>query len=124
MTMTFTLSNPLRPAILAAARSTKMERGISRSKLTNKLVTRFVPGADEAAAVAAVRALVDSGRFISVDYLGEDISHPDEAEATVQAYLSLIEAYRGIGVDPAGEGARPLEALDQALRAGSVPAWW
>ena len=124
MTMTFTLSNPLRPAILAAARSAKMERGISRSKLTNKLVTRFVPGADEAAAVAAVRALVDSGRFISVDYLGEDISHPDEAEATVQAYLSLIEAYRGIGVDPAGEGARPLEvsiklsALGQSLPGG------
>lgn len=123
MTMPFTLSNPLRPAILAASRSPRLERGISRSKLTKKLVTRFVPGADEASAVAAVRALVKSGRFISVDYLGEDISTAAEAEATVSAYLSLLAAYRGIGAG-AGEGARPLEvsiklsALGQSLPGG------
>lgn len=123
MTMTFTLSNPLRPAILAAARSERMERSISRSKLTHKLVTRFVPGAAQADAVAAVKALVDSGRFISVDYLGEDISHAGEAERTVQAYLSLLEAYGKLGIEADG-GARPLEvsiklsALGQSLPGG------
>ena len=83
MTMTLTLSNPLRPAILAASRSGRMERTISRSRLSRRLVTRFVPGAEEAHAVAAVKDLVQAGRFISVDYLGEDISHAGEAEETV-----------------------------------------
>lgn len=123
MTMTFALTNPLRPALLAAARSERMERIISRSKLTHRLVTRFVPGAAENAAVDAVRSLVAAQRFISVDYLGEDISHISEAEATVQAYLSLLEAYGALGVE-SGSGARPLEvsiklsALGQSLENG------
>ncbi len=121
--MTMTISNPLRPVILAAARSGRMERTISRSKLTRSLVTRFVPGAAEADAVSAVRQLVAAGRFVSVDYLGEDIHHPDEAEGTVGAYLSLLEAYGRLGVER-GDGARPLEvsiklsALGQSLPDG------
>ena len=123
MTMTLTLSNPLRPAILAASRSGRMERTISRSRLSHRLVSRFVPGAAEADAVAAVKDLVSAGRFISVDYLGEDISHAGEAEDTVQAYLSLLQAYGTLGVEP-GAGARPLEvsiklsALGQSLPGG------
>ena len=103
--MAMTLTNPLRPVILAAARSGRMERTISRSRLTHRLVTRFVPGAAEADAVTAVRQLVAAGRFVSVDYLGEDISHASEAEGTVRAYLSLLEAYGRIGVEPR-EGGR------------------
>ena len=121
--MTLTLSNPLRPAILAASRSERMERTISRSNLTRKIVTRFVPGAAEEAAVDAVKDLVQAGRFISVDYLGEDISHAGEAEDTVQAYLSLLQAYGTLGVE-LSDGARPLEvsiklsALGQSLPGG------
>ena len=121
--MTMTLTNPLRPVILAAARSGRMERALLRSKLTHKLVTRFVPGAAEAEAMAAVRQLVAAGRFVSVDYLGEDITHAGEADRTVQAYLSLLEAYGTLGAE-AGDGARPLEvsiklsALGQSLPDG------
>lgn len=121
--MSLTLTNPLRPALLAASRSTRMERTISGSKLTRSLVQKFVPGASEDAAVDAVKDLVASGRFISVDYLGEDISHPSEAEQTVQAYLSLLEAYASLNLDRTA-GARPLEisiklsALGQSLTGG------
>jgi proline dehydrogenase len=118
--MSLTLSNPLRPAILAASRSERMERTISRSNLTRKIVTRFVPGAAEEAAVDAVRNLLQAGRFISVDYLGEDISHAGEAETTVQAYLSLLQVYGTFGVE-LSDAVRPLEvsiklsALGQSL---------
>jgi proline dehydrogenase len=121
--MSLILSNPLRPALLAASRSARIERTLSRSNLSRKLVTRFVPGAEEAHALAAVEDLVQAGRFISVDYLGEDISHADEAEATVQAYLSLLRAYGTLSGEPTG-GARPLEvsiklsALGQSLPGG------
>lgn len=121
--MTPTLTNPLRPALLAAARSERIERLVSRSGLTRRLVHRFVPGDAAEAAVAAVSDLVGAGRFISVDYLGEDISHPDEAEATVQAYLDLLTSFAGVIVEP-HDGARPLEvsiklsALGQSLPDG------
>ena len=120
MTMTLTLSNPLRPAILAASRSGRMERTISRSRLTRKLVTRFVPGAEEAHAVGCGQGLVQAGRFISVDYLGEDISHAGEAEDTVQAYLSLLQAYGRLGVDARAIGRpRRWRCRSSSPRSGS-----
>ncbi len=121
--MAITLTNPLRPALLAAGRSHRLERIVSGSKLTRRLVTRFVPGAGEGAAVEAVRELVQAGRYVSVDHLGEDISHPDEAEQTVQAYLSLLRAYGTLDIS-AEAGVRPLEvsiklsALGQSLPGG------
>lgn len=90
--MTFTLTNTLRPVRLAAARSARLEPTVSRSRLTRSLVKKFVPGASEQTTIEAVEALVASGRFISVDHLGEDISDAGEAEQTVATYLSLLEA--------------------------------
>ena len=112
--MSLTLTNPLRPALLAAARSTRMERTISGSRLTRSLVTKFVPGASQQAAVEAVKALVASGRYISVDHLGEDISHAGEAEQTVAAYLSLLEAYGTLGT-----GTRPRGPVRSRSRSSS-----
>ncbi len=114
------LSNPLRPVLLAAARSPRLERTVSRSGLTKRLVTRFVPGAAESAVVGAVGDLLGSGRFVSVDYLGEDTTDAAQAEATVQAYLSLLKAYGQLHA-PEVEGVEPLEvslklsALGQSL---------
>ena len=121
--MSLALTNPLRPALLAASRSARIERTVSGSRLTRSLVSKFVPGASQQAAIEAVKALVASGRYISVDHLGEDISHAGEAEQTVAAYLSLLEAYATLGTDPT-TGTRPLEvsiklsALGQSLPAG------
>jgi proline dehydrogenase len=118
-----TLTNPLRPVLLAAARSERIERTVSRSRLTRSLVTRFVPGAAEDKVMEAVTSLLASGRSISVDYLGEDISHAAEAEKTVNAYLSLLAAYRRLELPPT-DGARRLEvsiklsALGQSLPDG------
>jgi len=118
--MATVLSNPLRPVLLAAGRSPRLERGVSRLGPTRKLVERFVPGESEDAVVAAAAALLASGRYISVDYLGEDTTDAAQAEATVRAYLSLLRAYAGLAPEQAGP-ARPLEvslklsALGQAL---------
>jgi proline dehydrogenase len=118
--MSALLSNPLRPALLAAARSSRLERTVSRLGLTRKLVERFVPGASQEAVLAAAAALLASGRFVSVDYLGEHTTDAAQAEATVQAYLALLHAYAGLDA-PARGGVAPLEisiklsALGQAL---------
>jgi proline dehydrogenase len=125
--MATVLGNPLRPVILAAARSSKLERTVSRLGLTRKVVDRFVAGDGEPAVVATVAELLASGRFVSVDYLGEDTTDADQATATVEAYLSLLRAYGTLTataeqVAPSGPaGGRPLEvsvklsALGQSL---------
>ena len=114
------LANPLRPALLAAARSHRLERTVSRLGLTRRLVNRFVPGEAEAAVVAAARDLLASGRFVSVDYLGEDTTDAAQAEATVLAYESLLAAFAGLDAPRSGsvpplEVSIKLSALGQAL---------
>lgn len=118
--MAMDLSNPLRPVMLRAARSPKLERTVSKLSLTRKLVDRFVPGESEPAVVTAVADLLASGRFVSVDYLGEDTTDVALAAATVEAYLSLLRAYAHLPT-PKSMGGRPLEvsiklsALGQSL---------
>jgi len=88
------LSNPLRPVLLAAARSGRLQRTISRLGLTRRVVDRFVPGEAETAVVGSAATLLADGRYVSVDYLGEDTTDAAQAEETVQAYRSLLDAYR------------------------------
>lgn len=102
--MTTVLNNPLRPALLAAARSPRLEATMSRMRITRKLVDRFVAGESEPDAVTAVRGLLESGRYVTVDYLGEDTTDAAQAAATVDAYLSLLQAYSALD-----SGTRSLE---------------
>lgn len=84
------------------------------------MVDRFVPGETLDDAMRSVGALRDSGRMVSVDYLGEDVTDVDTANATVDAYLKLLDAL-GRGPEAAIDGVCPLEvslklsALGQSL---------
>jgi len=92
----------VRPWILAAGRSQRLRRATERLPITRRVVQRFVPGETLDDAVKAVAALRDSGRMVSVDYLGEDVTDVDSANATVDAYLKLLAALGG----PDGYGER------------------
>jgi proline dehydrogenase len=108
----------VRPVILAAGGSDRLRRAAERMPVTHKVVGRFVPGETVGNVLDSVALLRDSGRYVSVDYLGEDVTNSDDADAAVQVYLDLID---DLGSDPAGDGVRPLEvsvklsALGQAL---------
>ena len=114
------VSNPLRPLLLAAGRSAGLKRVVTGLPVTRTVVRRYVPGEGQDAVVAATREILDSGRAISIDHLGEDTSDPSQAEATVQAYLDLLadfgrlEVPPGLGV-PALEVSLKLSALGQFL---------
>ncbi|MBY4127692.1 proline dehydrogenase family protein [Rhodococcus fascians] len=114
--MTTVLSNPLRPALLAAARSPKLQATVTRLRATRSLVDRFVAGESEPAVVTAVDNLLASGRFVSVDYLGEDTTDRAQANATVESYLSLIERFSSRSSDTnALEVSLKLSALGQGI---------
>lgn len=108
-----------RPAIMAAGRSDGLRRTAERLPVTRGVVHRFVPGETVGDALTSVAELRDSRRFVSIDYLGEDVTDSDAADATVRAYSDLLDA---LGQRPeASEGPRQLEvslklsALGQAL---------
>lgn len=112
-------SRIVRPAILAAGRADGLRRVSERLPVTRKVVQRFVPGETTDDALNAVDLLRDSGRLISIDYLGEDVTDIDTANDTVEAYLALLD---GLATrEEPSAAARPLEvslklsALGQAL---------
>lgn len=110
----------VRPAILTVSRSDGLRRAAERLPVTSKVVHRFVPGETLEHVMNTVAALRASGRLVSADYLGEDVTDVDGANATMRAYLELLEVF-GRRSDTADDGVRPLEvsvklsALGQAL---------
>jgi proline dehydrogenase len=97
-----------------------LRRTAERLPVTRKMVHRFVPGATLDGVLDSAAALRDSGRLVSIDYLGEDVTDVEGANATTRAYLQLLDALGG-RPDAIRDGVRPLEvslklsALGQAL---------
>lgn len=112
-------ASTLRPVILAAARCDIVRRTVQWLPITRRVVRRFVPGETNESALNVVAALRSSGRLVSVDYLGEDVTDTDAADAAVRTYLDLIERLGRL--DAGGDAVRPLEisvklsALGQTL---------
>jgi proline dehydrogenase len=113
-------AHTVRPAMLAASRTDRLRRAVERSPVTRKVVRRFVPGDTLDGMLDIVAALRDSSRYVSIDYLGENVTDADDAAATVRAYLQLLDAL-GRRVDTSSDWVQPLEvslklsALGQAL---------
>ena len=113
-------STVARPVILAASRSQRLRHTAERLPVTRQVVHRFVSGETVDNALDSVAALRNSRRMVSIDYLGEDVTDVDTANATVDAYLKLLDALSR-RPDAALDGVRPLEvslklsALGQAL---------
>jgi len=63
------------------ARDLPFARGVAR---------RFVAGETIDDAIAAARALNESGASVTLDYLGESVSNRAEASASAQVYLDLL----------------------------------
>ncbi|WP_040787188.1 proline dehydrogenase family protein [Nocardia pneumoniae] len=109
-------SGLLRPAVLAASRSPRMERTITRLPATKKIVDRFVAGETEDDAVTTTSALLRSGRFVTIDYLGEDTTDLDQARATVAHYLRLLSALS----ESVAEDERPVRPLEVSLKLSAL----
>jgi proline dehydrogenase len=103
----------LRSVILAASRSSRMERLVETAPLTRGVVRRFVAGTSPDDALRATGELVADGLAVSLDVLGEDTETPEQAVATRDAYVGLLGALRDAELTPAAEVSVKLSALGQ-----------
>lgn len=107
----------LRTAILATARSARARSLVSTMPLTRSVVNRFVAGAETADAVRVTRELLADGRRVTIDHLGEDITEPAQASATVSAYQQLLIALADAGLSTGADVSVKLSAVGQNLPA-------
>ena len=105
----------LRQPLLLLARSGRVKELVTKLPVSSGIVARYVAGEDTGHAVAATRALVSDGRQVTLDFLGEDTRDEAQAEATVAAYLALLEELSTAGLARHAEVSVKLSAIGQAL---------
>jgi len=103
----------LRSVILAASRSSRVERLVETAPLTRDVVHRFVAGTTADDALHTTRDLVADGLTVTLDHLGEDTVTPDQAVAIKDEYLAVLSALGAAGFTPAAEVSVKLSALGQ-----------
>ena len=90
--------DPMRRMLLKASESAWLRERAARFGFVRRSAARFLPGEDEAAALAAARTLAGNGISTLLTHLGENVTSRAEAEAVTTAYLGLIERIRSAGL--------------------------
>ncbi|HEY5881941.1 MAG TPA: proline dehydrogenase family protein [Nakamurella sp.] len=113
----------LRKPIMALSGNGAVRGALTGFPPTRSVVDRFIPGETSSAAVAAVTELREAGLQVTLDHLGEDTTDRATADATVEAYLELIQALAAAGQVAGAELSVKLSAVGQALLASpDLPA--
>jgi proline dehydrogenase len=105
----------LRRPILAISATTGVRDVVSKAPVTRDVVKRFVAGETVDDATSAVTALRADGLLVTLDHLGEDTTEKAQADATVAAYLDVIDKLTEIGSVADAEVSVKLSAVGQAL---------
>ena len=107
--------NPLRSLILAASGNDTIANLVATAPLSRDVVRRFVAGEGTGDAVAVTEQLVGANLNVTLDYLGEDTTDVETADATVRAYLRLLDALAEHGLTEHAEFSVKLSAVGQKL---------
>jgi proline dehydrogenase len=105
----------LRQPLLLLARSEKVKKLVSTMPVSAGIVNSYVPGETTAAATEATARLVDDGLLVTLDFLGEDTLDVAQADATVAAYLDVLQELASRGLARSAEVSVKLSAIGQAL---------
>jgi proline dehydrogenase len=108
----------LRRTLLMLSRSDRVKHAVSSMPVSSGIVARYVAGEGVDDAVAATSTLLDSGRLVTLDFLGEDTLDVRQAQATVDAYVLLLERLADKGLAHGAEVSVKLSAVGQALADG------
>lgn len=88
-----------RAVLLRLSNSPVAERFVRRSRASAGLVRRFIAGETLDSACAVVRDLNAAGMSATLDYLGENVTNPAEARASVETCLRTQNAIRERGLN-------------------------
>ena len=107
----------LRNGLLWMSRSDLVRETIERAPVSRGVVKRFVAGETPEDAVRVTGELSDTGRLVTIDFLGEDTTERAQADATRDAYLTLIARLADGGHTQGGraEVSVKLSACGQSL---------
>jgi proline dehydrogenase len=105
------LSRPL----LMLSRSEQVKRLVSTMPVSAGIVRSYVPGETTESVVDATAVLVEEGIRVTLDFLGEDTLDSEQADATVAAYLDVLEQLSARGLTRTAEVSVKLSAIGQAL---------
>ncbi|CAN5501703.1 proline dehydrogenase family protein [soil metagenome] len=105
----------LRQPLLMLSRSDKVKSFVTAMPVSSGIVSRYVPGEATDDAVTATGELIESGLHVTLDFLGEDTLDREQADATVAAYLDVLEALSSKGLSRNAEVSVKLSAVGQSL---------
>jgi proline dehydrogenase len=105
----------LRQPLLLLARSQQVKNFVSTMPVSSGIVHNYVPGETTEEAVKAAGELVRDGLNVTLDFLGEDTLDVAQADATVAAYVDLLQALSAAGLTRRAEVSVKLSAVGQAL---------
>jgi proline dehydrogenase len=92
----------LRQALLALSASRRSREVIMATPATRGLVARFVAGETIEDALAAATRLAAGGRLVSIDFLGEDTTDPEQAACVTDEYVRLLGQLSAAGLSARG----------------------
>ena len=93
----------LRQALLALSASNKARQLILANPLTRDVVSRFVAGEAAGDALTVTQRLTDSGRLVTIDFLGEDTVDPEQAASVTEEYVQLLQLLSAAGQTAGGK---------------------
>lgn len=123
----------LRRTLLAASTNDQLRRFAETNALAQKQARRFVAGETLDEGLAEAARLVEDGRLVSLDRVGEEVEGREDAERAAKAYREAIDRLPsggavGLSIKPTQVGLRVdrgfcLDLLDElASAAGGIGA--
>jgi proline dehydrogenase len=92
----------LRQALLALSASRRSREVIMATPATRGVVARFVAGETTDDALAVTQRLAADGRLVTIDFLGEDTTDPEQAAAVTAEYVRLLGRLSATGLAAGG----------------------
>ncbi len=88
----------LRRSLLFLSEREGLKDALLKTRAARAMAERFVAGDDLDAALATSRTLNEEGFRVTLDYLGESVRRPEEADRVTRAYVESLERIASSGV--------------------------
>jgi proline dehydrogenase len=89
----------LKGTLLYMAQNEAVRKFVMSNRAARGASRRFVAGEELDEAIEATRVLNQKGMHVTLDHLGENVSDEQEAQATTQGYIEILDRIKASGVD-------------------------